>query len=117
MGYGRCYSDAVRRIYRPLLRVDKKTARCPAALPRRCTRLWRDVAIPVRRGLRSGATSISRGGKSSLGDGSTYSLGRCSGRFFALLAWGALSDPKSLLGSRFREKSADAAQYFLLTRA
>ena len=33
--------------------------------------------------------------------------------FFAFLAWGALSDPHSRLGSRFREKSADAAQYFL----
>jgi drug/metabolite transporter (DMT)-like permease len=35
------------------------------------------------------------------------------GAFFALLAWGSLSDPKSRLGSRFREKSADAAQYIL----
>ncbi|WP_159008706.1 hypothetical protein [Bradyrhizobium sp. S69] len=39
------------------------------------------------------------------------------GAFFALLAWGALSDPKSRLGSRFREKSADAAQYLLLNVA
>jgi len=35
-----------------------------------------------------------------------------AGAFFALVAWGALSDPKSRLGSRFREKSAEAAQYF-----
>jgi MFS family permease len=35
-----------------------------------------------------------------------------AGAFFALVAWGALSDPKSRLGSRFREKSVDAAQYF-----
>jgi len=39
------------------------------------------------------------------------------GALFALLAWGALSDPKSRLGSRFREKSADAAQFILLNAA
>jgi len=39
------------------------------------------------------------------------------GAFFAFLAWGALSDPKSRLGSRFREKSADAAQFILLNAA
>jgi lysylphosphatidylglycerol synthetase-like protein (DUF2156 family) len=33
-----------------------------------------------------------------------------AGALFGLLAWGALSDPKSRLGSRFRENSADAAQ-------
>jgi divalent metal cation (Fe/Co/Zn/Cd) transporter len=44
-------------------------------------------------------------------------LAAAVGAFLALLAWGALSDPKSLLGSRFREKSADAAQYFLLNAA
>lgn len=32
------------------------------------------------------------------------------GALSGLLAWGALSDPKSRLGSRFREKSADAAE-------
>lgn len=32
------------------------------------------------------------------------------GALFGLLAWGALSDPKSRLGSRFREKSADAVE-------
>jgi len=37
-----------------------------------------------------------------------------AGALFALLAWGALSDPNSRFGSRFREKSADAAQYLLL---
>jgi hypothetical protein len=35
------------------------------------------------------------------------------GAVFALVAWAALSDPKSNLGSRFREKSADAAETFL----
>lgn len=40
-----------------------------------------------------------------------------AGAFFALLAWGALSDPKSRLGSRFRENSAEAAPYFLLNAA
>jgi len=32
-----------------------------------------------------------------------------AGAFSGLLTWGALSDPKSWLGSRLREKSADAA--------
>lgn len=36
-----------------------------------------------------------------------------AGALFAVVAWGTLSDPKSRLGSRFREKSVDAAQYFL----
>ena len=40
-----------------------------------------------------------------------------AGAFFALLAWGALSDPKSRLGSRFREKSVEAALYFLWNAA
>jgi hypothetical protein len=35
-----------------------------------------------------------------------------AGALFGVVAWGALSDPKSQLGSRFREKNAEAAQYF-----
>jgi hypothetical protein len=38
-----------------------------------------------------------------------------TGAFFALVAWGALSDPKSRLGAWVRKRPlADAVQYFLV---
>jgi hypothetical protein len=97
----------------------EKTARCTAALLRRCTRLWRAIANPVRRGLCSAATSRSSRVKSSLGlgAGGTYRLDRCRRRFFCLSSLGALSDPKSRLGSRFREKSVEATQFILWNAA